>query len=168
MIAGQESTLLSTEIRNNRERASEIARIADQLRRVYEGPAWLGPALTAILSDVTQEQAADRRIANAHTIWELVLHIAAWMRIARERLTATQTRDHTEDENWPAMAGSWQEALAVLEREERQLEQAILRFPDERLNEPAPATEPQSFYELLHGVVQHTAYHAGQIVLLKK
>jgi uncharacterized damage-inducible protein DinB len=159
---------VSTAFQKDKGRASEAARIADQLRRVYEGPAWLGPALKPILSDVTQEQAAGRPIGDAHTIWKLVLHVAAWMRIARERLTATQTRDHTESENWSAMVGSWQDALAVLEREERQLEQAILSFPDERLNEPAPATEPQTFYELLHGVVQHTAYHAGQIVLLKK
>jgi uncharacterized damage-inducible protein DinB len=135
---------------------------------VYEGPAWLGSALKSILSEITQNRAARRPIGNAHTIWELTLHIAAWMRIARERLAATQTRDPTEDENWPAMAGSWQDALAMLEREERQLEAAMSSFPDERLNEPAPATEPQTFYELLHGVVQHTAYHAGQIVLLMK
>jgi len=168
MIAGQEKLTVSIEFQNNKGPASEPARISDQLSRVYEGPAWLGPALKAILSDVTQEKAAQRPIDHAHTIWELVLHIAAWMRIARERLAATQTRDHTEHENWPAMAGSWQDALAVLEREERQLERAILLFPDGRLNEPAPASEPQTFYELLHGVVQHTAYHAGQIVLLKK
>ncbi|MGI8959505.1 MAG: DinB family protein [Bryobacteraceae bacterium] len=148
--------------------ASETARIADQLKRVYEGPAWLGPALTDILSDVSEEQAARRPIRDGHTIWELVLHIAAWMCIGRERLTATKIRDHTEDENWPPMAGSWQDALAMLEREERQLEKAILLFPEGRLNEPAPATEPQTFYELLHGVVQHTAYHGGQIMLLKK
>jgi uncharacterized damage-inducible protein DinB len=159
---------VSTAFQNQKEQLSETARIADQLRRAYEGKAWLGPALTEILSGVTQEQAARRPISNAHTIWELVLHIAAWMRIGRERLTATKTRDHTEEENWPPMAGSWQDALAMLEREERQLEQAILIFPEERLNEPAPATEPQTFYELLHGVVQHAAYHGGQIVLLKK
>jgi uncharacterized damage-inducible protein DinB len=159
---------VSTAIQNQKEPSSEAARIADQLKRVYEGKAWLGPSLIDILSDVSPEQAARRPIANAHSIWELLLHVATWMRIGRERLTATKTRDYTEDENWPPMAGSWQDALATLEREERQLEQAILSFPEERLNEPAPATEPQTFYELLHGVVQHVAYHGGQIVLLKK
>jgi uncharacterized damage-inducible protein DinB len=168
MIAQQEKSIVSTASQNRKALASETARIADQLKRVYEGKAWLGPALRDILSDIAQEQAARRPIANAHTIWELVLHIAAWMRIGRERLAATKTRDYTEDENWPPMAGSWQDTLAMLEREERQLEHAILKFPDERLNEPAPATEPQTFYELLHGIVQHAAYHGGQIVLLKK
>ncbi|MFL6353527.1 MAG: DinB family protein [Bryobacteraceae bacterium] len=159
---------MSSAFQSSKGQASEAARIADQLKRVYKGPAWLGPALGDILSDVTAEQASRRAIGNAHTIWELVLHIAAWMRIGRERLAATTTRDHTDDENWPRVVGSWQDALATLEREERQLEQAILQFPDERLDEPAPATEPQTFYELLHGIVQHTAYHGGQIAVLKK
>lgn len=168
MITQQGRGIVSTAFQHGQERGSEVTRIADQLRRVYQGLAWLGPALTDLVSDVTQEQAERRSIDDAHTIWELVLHIGAWMRIGRERLSATQTRDETKDENWPAMTGSWQNALAMLEREEHQLEQAILTFPEERLNEPAPATEPQTFYVLLHGVVQHTAYHAGQIALLKK
>jgi hypothetical protein len=147
---------------------SETARIADQVRRMYGGSAWHGPALKQLLAEVTEQQAAARPIPNAHTIWEIVLHTAAWLRIARERLSATQTRDHTAEENWPAVTGSWPDALATLEREQHELDNAILAFPDERLGAPAPASEPQTFYILLHGVVQHIAYHAGQIALLKK
>ncbi|MGA8028809.1 MAG: DinB family protein [Bryobacteraceae bacterium] len=146
----------------------ETINIRDQLRRVYEGPAWLGPSLKEILSNVGEELARRRLISGAHTVWELVLHITAWMRIARERLSSLQIRDHTEEENWPAVTGSWQETLDTLEWEERALEEAVRSFPSERLQEPAPASEPQSFYILLHGVVQHTAYHAGQIAVLKK
>jgi hypothetical protein len=51
---------VSTAFQNQKEQLSETARIADQLMRVYEGKAWLGPALTEILSGVTQEQAARR------------------------------------------------------------------------------------------------------------
>jgi uncharacterized damage-inducible protein DinB len=147
---------------------SEAARISDQLRRMYDGPAWHGPALKPLLAGVTEQEAAARPIPNAHTIWEIVLHTTAWLRIARERLSTTQTRDHTAEENWPAVSGSWPEALAALEREQRNLESAILSFPDERLGAPAPASEPQTFYILLHGVIQHIAYHGGQIALLKK
>jgi uncharacterized damage-inducible protein DinB len=147
---------------------AETARVADQLHRMYAGPAWHGPSLSEILAGIDEESAARRPIPNAHTIWELVLHITAWIRIGRERLSATQIRDHTDEENWPRMSGSWQDALAMLDREERELESAILSFPAERLDEPAPATDPQTFYILLHGVVQHIAYHAGQIAILKK
>lgn len=132
------------------------------------GPAWHGPALNELLADVDEERAKRRPLTGVHTIWELTLHIAAWMRIARERLSVTSVRDHTAEENWPAMRGSWADALALLDREEQSLEQAIRSFPEHRLDELAPATEPQTFYTLLHGVVQHIAYHAGQIAILKK
>lgn len=162
----------------------EVEGIADQLRRMYEGPAWHGPALQQLLSDVTAERAAARPLPHAHTIWELVLHIAAWMRIARERITATAARDATDEENWPPIAsksrttgsetpcalgpGSWTDALSLLDTEYRNLEAAIRVFSRERLNDAAPAAEPQTFYILFHGVIQHIAYHAGQIAILKK
>ncbi len=135
---------------------------------MYEGPAWHGPALKEILSDVDEERARARPLQTGHTIWELVLHAAAWMRIARERLSATGIRDYTAEENWPAMSGEWQDAMALLDGEEHKLEDAISSFPAHRLNERAPATQPQTFYVLLHGVVQHIAYHAGQMAILKK
>ncbi|MGH8163979.1 MAG: hypothetical protein ACREP1_06565, partial [Rhodanobacteraceae bacterium] len=74
---------------------AETARIADQLRRVYEGHAWLGPSLKELLSGIDEAHAARRPIPHVHTIWELVLHITAWMRIGRDRLSATKTRDET-------------------------------------------------------------------------
>ena len=66
------------------------------------------------------------------------------------------------------MIGAWQDAVKALEVETWALEQAILGFPEERLDYRAPASEPQTFYVLLHGVIQHSAYHAGQIALLKR
>ena len=148
--------------------ASETVRMQDQLRRVYEGPAWLGPSLKELLDGVDQERAARRPLPEAHSIWELVLHITAWLRIARERLFATAVRDHTEEENWAPITGLWQDALIALDREVRALEQALTAVAPERLDQAAPASEPQTFYILMHGVIQHTAYHAGQIALLRK
>ena len=147
---------------------TETGRIADQLRRLYDGPSWLGPTATEIIQDIDEAAARRRTLAHAHTIWELVLHIAAWLRIARDRLTATELRDVGEAENWPPMEGSWEEAKSSLETEVHALGQAILNFPEKRLEEQAPAPEAQTFYQLLHGVIQHSAYHAGQIALLKK
>jgi len=146
----------------------ETERIADQLRRFYEGTSWLGPSLRELVSDVPPERAANGPAAGTHTIWELVLHITAWLRIARERLSAASVFDPTNEENWPAIHGSWAQALEQLETEVSALENAIRSFPPERLNDPAPAAEPQTFYILLHGVIQHSAYHAGQIAILKK
>lgn len=148
--------------------ASETGRIANELRLLNDGTSWLGPSLKDLLSDVDEARARLRPLPDAHTIWELVLHMAAWLRIARERLTATSIRDPSEAENWPSMDCSWEGAKAALAVETTALEQAIREFPEERLDAYAPASQPQTFYILLHGVIQHSAYHGGQIAILKK
>ena len=65
---------------------TEIERILDQLRRAYEGEAWHGPSVREVLAGVTAEQARERPLANAHSIWELVHHIAVWESVGRRRL----------------------------------------------------------------------------------
>ena len=146
----------------------EVSRIADQFRHVCKGGAWFGSSLNEVLSGVDEDIARRRPMEHAHTIWELVLHVTSWIRIARECLAAAEIRGHTAEENWPPITGSWQHTLAILEREVDALEQAILAFSHERLDDDAPAPEPQTYYILLHGVIQHVAYHAGQIAVLQK
>lgn len=58
--------------------AFEAARIADQLRRAFDGSAWHGPALLELLKDVDSAAAAAKPLPEVHSIWELVLHIAVW------------------------------------------------------------------------------------------
>ena len=142
--------------------------IADQLRRVYDGPSWLGPNLRELLSGVSAERAKQRPLSKAHSIWEITLHITTWLRVALERLSASEICDPTTEEDWPSVSGTWPEACTQLEAAVKALEQAILAFPSDRLHRPAPASEPQTYYVLLHGIVQHCAYHAGQIALLAK
>src|SRR5437764_6919973 len=59
-----------------RNEMNEVERILDQLKRAFEGNAWHGPAVEEVLADVTAEQAAAKPIPDAHSIWELTLHIA--------------------------------------------------------------------------------------------
>jgi uncharacterized damage-inducible protein DinB len=159
---------MSTAAQNTPTAPDEMTLIAGQLRRAYRGPAWHGPPLKAILLDVGEQNAQRTPSNGAHSIHEIALHVTAWMRIARERLSATQIRAVSDEEDWPEPQESWTATLQALDREERELEEAIRRFPPARLHEKAPAAEPQTFYVLLHGIVQHTLYHAGQIILLNK
>lgn len=150
---------------------SEVERIADQLKRASEGAAWHGPDLAWLLEDLTAEQVAARPIAGAHSIWELALHIAAWEEIARRRLGGDQAQDIADEENWPvvrdASEAAWRETLAKLEATNKNLREAVLAFGDARLDE-AVVEGGSSAYVTVHGAVQHTLYHAGQIALLKK
>jgi len=148
----------------------ETERIKDQLRRAYEGSAWHGPSLKELVADITAEKASARPLASAHSIWEIVLHIAAWDEAARRRLTGDRAELSTE-EDWPPVTdtseAAWREALALLERNNQGLREALDNVDDPRLTEPIVEGKA-SVYVTLHGVIQHDLYHAGQIALLKK
>jgi uncharacterized damage-inducible protein DinB len=151
----------------------EAARIADQLRRAFDGDAWHGDSVLEILQSVTPEQAAARPIPNAHTIWELVLHIAAWDGAVLRRIGG-DAGTLAEAENFPAVADAseiaWRSALAAARHVHEELVAAVANLPDSRLDDIVPGKEGShyTFYYMLQGVVQHELYHAGQIALLKK
>jgi len=151
---------------------SETSRIADQLHRAYAGVAWHGPALTAILNDVTAAEAFAHPIAGAHSIWELVLHITVWMSVAIQRVKGEVLVDLPPDRNFPEPGepseARWRAALDALANMQQRLEAVIRGLPDARLSDIVMGDEPQSIYILLHGVVQHNLYHGGQMALLKK
>jgi len=152
---------------------SEAARIADQLRRAFDGNAWHGDSVFEILADVTAAQAAARPIKNAHSIWELVLHIAAWDGAVLRRLGGAAV-ELSDAENFPpvtdASEAAWRAALAEVRRVHEKLIAAVAALPDSRLDQTVPGKKGAhyTFYYMLHGVVQHELYHAGQIALLKK
>jgi len=151
----------------------EGARIADQLRRAFGGEAWHGDSLFEILQGVTAARAAARPIGGGHTIWELVLHVAAWDGAVLRRLGGAAV-ELSDEENYPPVRdtseGAWRAALARVRRGHEELVAAVASLPDSRLADMVPGKEGAhyTFYYMLHGVVQHELYHAGQIALLKK
>ena len=149
---------------------TEVERLLDQLQRAYEGEAWHGPSLKQILADVTAASAARRPIAAAHTIWELVLHVSAWESAVASRLAGRYLAEPDEGD-WPAVAdtseAAWQATLQSLDATHQRLRDAIRQFDPERLHRRLAAGRESAGYAI-SGVIQHTLYHAGQIVLLKK
>ena len=150
---------------------SEMVRIADQIKRAFEGPAWHGPSVREALEGVDSRQAMERPIGAAHSIWEIVLHLAAWSETVRGRLQG-QRIEEPEAGDWPEVKNTdkkaWAEALRWLEQSDRDLRQAVAAFPETRLDQPSSPGGSYSAYVLLHGAAQHYIYHAGQIAILKK
>ena len=149
---------------------TEPARIADQLRRAFDGDAWHGPALLELLQDMDAATAAAKPLPNVHSIWELVMHIAAWDEAATRRLAGEKTQP-TGVANFPIVPkpteAAWRKAVAHLKRTHDVLVRKVAALPDPRLRERVPGKK-YNFYFMLHGVVQHELYHAGQIAILKK
>ena len=151
---------------------TEIARILDQLKRAYEGNAWHGPSVREVLAGVTASQAHARPLPNAHSIWELVQHIAVWEGAGRRRLEGDRAAiDISSPDDWPpaddTSEAAWEQAKAALDRGHEALREAIARTDESRLDEPI-LEGMSTVYVTLHGVIQHDLYHAGQIAMLKK
>jgi uncharacterized damage-inducible protein DinB len=149
---------------------TEVERIGDQLNRAFDGEAWHGPAVLEILKEVSAEQAAARPFNEAHSIWELVFHIEAWVRAGRRRLSGDRAQ-LVNAEDWPAVTDTsdqaWADAQDALKQAHDELCSVISLLDETRLEEPI-IEGMSSVYVTLHGVIQHTLYHAGQIAILKR
>jgi uncharacterized damage-inducible protein DinB len=156
----------------------EAERIADELKRAWDGDPWHGSPVRALLDGITPEQAASRPIANGHGVWEIVLHMTAWTREVRRRLRDGVARD-PEDGDWPPVppeptADAWSAAVEALGRAHQDVLAAAAELPDAKLDETIgeardrPLGSGVSYAVLLLGLAQHHAYHGGQIALLRK
>jgi uncharacterized damage-inducible protein DinB len=152
---------------------SEAARLADQIQRALTGDAWHGDSLLELLAGVDAQMAAAHPIKNAHSIWELVLHIAAWDDAVLRRAGGAAV-ELEDEQNFPPVKdtseAAWRKAIEHAKHTHRELVKAVAAFPDARLHEQVPGkTEGyNNFFYMFSGIVQHELYHAGQIALLKK
>lgn len=146
-------------------------RIGDAIERSVSGPMWHGPALADLLESVSAEDAAAHPIRGAHSIWELVLHVTAWTEIAHERLVGSAKADPTPDEDWPPVqdtsADAWREARQRLKDAHRALSQEVGGLDDSTLISRVPGKDHTAL-AMFHGIIEHDAYHGGQIAILKR
>lgn len=155
----------------------EPTRVANQLELALRGDAWHGPSLTELLSDVTAVEAAAYPIPGTHSIWEITLHINAWLGEITRRLGG-KPPSQPEEGDWPATGEAtparWEAARTTVGLTAAELGKAIRGFPEARLEQvigderDAPLGSGVTYYVMLHGVIEHTVYHAGQVALLKR
>lgn len=123
------------------------------IRKSVAGAAWHGPSVGESIAGLDAET-ANWRPGSSHTIHELVLHVAAWMDEAAERMYG-RNHDDPLPGNFPTPS-DWQHS------------QQVLADSMEKLIAAVRTSSADTHFELLVGVAQHNAYHAGQIVTLRK
>ncbi len=154
---------------------SATTHLREQLPLVLSGDAWYGPAVMHILNDVDGQTALQRPYKNTHNIWEILVHMTVWTDIVRGRLGGA-TFIPTPEEDWPPILDTseeaWQATVAGFHTSWELLMRKIDTLTDDQINTTVLAIEfsnkPFSVATLLHGIIQHATYHAGQISLIKK
>lgn len=108
-----------------------------------------------------------------HSIWELVEHI----RIAQHDIVAfSQDPDYSSpswpDGYWPESPKpmdeqAWNDTLAAIKRDHRTMV-GIIKDETNNLLEPIPHGDGQTLFREAMLIVDHNAYHIGQIVLIRR
>ena len=125
----------------------------------------------AALDGVDAATAAARPIPGAHSIWELVLHLTVWLDIPKRRVETMRAFEATPEQDWPTVGDTseeaWREALERLRQAYQSFRDLLATLDEGRIAETSPGRD-YPVYVMIHGAVQHLAYHSGQIALLRK
>jgi len=144
--------------------------IAKHFKEVYFGGNWTDVNLKDSLKDISWQQAATK-LYSFNTIAALVYHIDYYVTaivavLQDESLTASNkySFDHLpvqSEENWVALLDKlWNDAKKFIT--------LVEDLPESKLWETFSEEKYGNFYRNLQGVIEHTHYHLGQIVLIKK
>lgn len=149
---------------------TELQKISDQLQRAYDGAAWHGPNVVECLKNVDPETALVRH-GSSHNIAELTHHLYAWRYYLIQQLEGNAKYEVSDDFNFVTYqhldAAEWERLQQQLADSQQQLLTLLAKQTDELLDRLVPSRQ-FTFYVLLHGLIQHDLYHAGQILLLQK
>jgi hypothetical protein len=144
--------------------------IAKHFRDVHFGGNWTSVNLKDTLADVSWQEATTK-IHSFNTIALLVFHINYYVSVVLkvlegEKLNASDKYSFdlapiTSQEDWEKLLDkTWKEA--------EKFASLIEQLPQGKLEEIFFDEKYGNYYRNLHGIVEHTHYHLGQIVLIKK
>lgn len=148
----------------------EISRTKKLFEDLYDGDNWIGITLWGVLSDITSEQAAQRINSTGNTIWEITNHLIQWRENVMQRVqgkTLTTPEHNYFEPVTDTSKKAWQQTLKQLKRSQDQWLELLRHFKPENL-EKVYAPNQLTYFEHIQGILQHDAYHLGQIVLLTK
>jgi len=146
------------------------AQIAKHFREVHFGGNWTSSNLKDHLADVTWQQATTQ-VYSINPIATLVYHINYYVSAILKVLRGEPLDAHDKysfdlppilsQEDWEKLLDkTWTDAedFAIL----------VEQLPESKLGENFSDEKYGNYYRNFHGIIEHTHYHLGQIVLVKK
>lgn len=152
-----------------------IRDLCHEIHCSVHGGAWHGPSLLESLEDIDAAEAARHPVPGAHSILEIGFHALGWIEEVTRRLQNGQPA-LPERGDWPGKKTSgvtWEKLPGLITEATARLEDDLAAFPLERLDEVIGSPNPPlgtgvTYAAMVHGLAQHNAYHAGQIMILKR
>ncbi|MFZ1750019.1 MAG: DinB family protein [Saprospiraceae bacterium] len=149
---------------------SLIPHLAKHFREVHYGVNWTWSNIKAVLSDVTWQESIEK-VGDLNTIVALTYHIHYYVKtlvkvMEGDPLDAHDKYafDHPEIKNQQ----DWESLLKDVWSYADKLAKLLEQLPEERLWETFSQEKYGNYFRNITGVIEHTHYHLGQIVIIKK
>jgi uncharacterized damage-inducible protein DinB len=148
----------------------ETERLVKSFEDLYHGNPWLDVTIMGTLENLTGVQASNRVFANRNTIWEIVNHLIAWRLNVLQRIQGNSII--TPENNYiseirDSSEVAWKNTIEQLKESQRKWINFLRTFDENNFELIYPANG-MTYYEHIQGILQHDAYHLGQIKLLAK
>ena len=149
---------------------NQTANIAKHFREVFFGGNWTTSNLKDQLSDVNWQEATTQ-VYSLNSIATLMFHINYYVDvvikvleggplIGNDKLSFSHPPINSQ-EDWDSMrAKVWTDA--------EKFANLVEQIPESKLWEHFTDPKYGIYYRNLHGIIEHTHYHLGQIAVLKK
>ncbi len=148
----------------------EKDRIIYLFENLYNGKPWGDMIIVPTLNKISANQASTKVLPNCNSIWEIVNHIIRWRENVLERIQG-RTMDSPPTNYFEPITDSseaaWTKTLEELHNTQKEWIKVLHNFEDGKL-EIIYTPNNVSYYEHIHGIMHHDAYHLGQIVMLLK
>jgi hypothetical protein len=144
--------------------------IAKHFRDVHFGGNWTTVNVKDALAGVTWQQSITK-VHDLNTIATLLFHVNYFVAAALQVLKGGPLDAHDKysfDHPPISSQADWQRMVDKALDEAEQFAALVEQLPEEKLW--ADFTDPKygTYYRNIHGIIEHTHYHLGQIVVIKK
>ena len=148
----------------------ESKRIIKSFEYLYNGEPWIGVNIVDTLEKITAEQAGKKIAINHNSIWEITNHMISWRLNVLQRVKGKTMVSPDNNYFEPVIdqsAIAWESTLEQFKVSQRQWID-FLKILSENDFEKVYKNNSMTYYENIQGIIQHDAYHLGQITLLSK
>jgi len=146
------------------------SQIAKHFREIHFGGNWTSTNVVDTLEGISWEQAT-KKVDSLNSILILTYHISYYVSavlkvlqgnplVAKDEFSFNHASIQSEKD--------WEQLIARYLNEAKELSDLIEQLPEETLWSDFTDEKYGSYYRNLHGIIEHTHYHLGQISLVKK
>jgi uncharacterized damage-inducible protein DinB len=154
---------------------SEEKHLSGALEGMFANPqnGWFSP-FTEAVAGLTAAEASWVPGPDMNSIWALVNHVRFWHELVLRRLRGEHV-DRLElgsEKGWPPSGSpddeqAWQESCARAISANRDLSALVRELTAAEVDAPVEEGRARR-WQVLHGLIGHTCYHTGQIILLRR